>query len=96
MITRVRESRIFDLYEAELVDLGLSESILPRIKSLKKVRRSQKSKTVPVDAIPFGTLTSMTACAFASHCGFDEFQPGTAGGTSLEFEVCCSDDGDGE
>ena len=96
MITRVRESQLLDLYDAEIIDLGLTPEILPRIKSLKKVHRSMNSNKVPVDTIPFGTLTSMTTCAFVDHCSFDAFLTGSAGSTSMEFEVCCSDDGDGE
>ncbi|MFT4549687.1 MAG: hypothetical protein ACI8XO_002153 [Verrucomicrobiales bacterium] len=96
MITRVRESQLFDLYEADIIDLGLTPDLVPKIKSLKNVRRSLKSDTIPVDTIPFGTLTTMTTCAFASHCAFTAFQSGSAGETSMEFETSCSDDGDGE
>ena len=96
MITRVRESRIFDLYEADLTVLGIDPELLPRIKSLRRVRRSIGSDRIAVDMIPLGTLSSMCSCAFAAQCAFGDFGPHTEGSTSLEFETTCSEDGDGE
>lgn len=92
----LRQSGRFAMDGATVIDLGLTPQVVPRVRSLRKVRRSMGDGDVPVDAIPYGVLSTMVTCAFIEMQPFEQFEPGGSGEASLEFESSTSDDGDGE
>lgn len=96
MERHLRQSGPFSLEGAEVIDLGLDPEVVPRVRSLRKVRRGVGDGEMPVDAIPFGVLSTMVTCGFLEMHPFSQFEQGGSGEASLVYETSISDDGDGE